>query len=115
MLTALRAQRIVALVLLLLAPGVSGSAIQWLHSCPAESDAAEHQHHEGSTSHSGEAPCDCIGSCTPAGLVAVPLAGGVRVGFDRTEVQLSRPPAASFTPSSTRSHLLPPATAPPLV
>jgi hypothetical protein len=45
MLTILRHSRVMALAMLLLAPGIAGTAVQLLHSCPAEAEASvDHQH-----------------------------------------------------------------------
>lgn len=114
MLTAFRAQRMVALVLLLLAPGVSGSAVQWLHSCPTQADPAEHQHHESGRSDSGQQLCDCIGSCTAAGVVTLATPLTIRVAVEQPDTRIAAPAGTSFVSSSSSSHLLPPATAPPL-
>jgi hypothetical protein len=116
MLTLLRRSRAMALAMVLLAPGVTGSAVQWLHACPAEArSAAEHQHHDSAPAESGHSQgCECIGACnaaepvSPAGSLTILVAA---VPQDRGAI----PPAGpTFVPAGRPSHLLPPATAPPL-
>jgi hypothetical protein len=113
MLTMLRQSRL-ALVLLLLAPGVSGSAVQWAHACPADSAqaASNHQHH-GTGSEQTPA-CECIGHCNAAGVVLLPAAAVARAAIIRPQGYRAPPSGESFVPVGTPSDLLPPATAPPL-
>jgi hypothetical protein len=116
MLSWLRRSRAMALAMVLLAPGIAGTGVQWLHSCPADAQAsADHQHHNSPASdpagHSNS--CECIGSCLTAALVARPAAAVVSV------LEPPRPRVVAFSnsgvvPAGTRTHLLPPATAPPL-
>jgi hypothetical protein len=116
MLTWLRRSRAMALVMVLLAPGIAGTGVQWLHSCPADAQAsADHQHHNSPPSdpagHSNG--CECIGSCLTAALVARPGAAILAV----LEPPQPRVPSFSghgFVPVRSPTHLLPPATAPPL-
>jgi hypothetical protein len=115
MLTMLRQSRLLALVLLLLAPGVSGSAVQWAHACPAESAQAttsDHQHHDTGSDQSPA--CECIGQCTAAGVVLLPAAVIARAASIRPQSYRATPSGESFVPVGTPSDLLPPATAPPL-
>jgi hypothetical protein len=112
----LRGSRTMAVALVLLAPGIAGSAVQWLHACPVGSPGvADHQHHDSSPSESGQAPlCQCIGACNTAGVVSPskPLIIGAAVAQpDRSVTPLAD---VSFVPVGTPSDLLPPATAPPL-
>ncbi len=75
MLTLLRRSRTLALAMVLLAPGVAGTAVQWSHSCPAEAQgsSSEHQHHSSQTPQPGPAQgCDCIGSCSAAAVLVPP-------------------------------------------
>jgi hypothetical protein len=105
-----------ALALVLMAPGTAGTAVQWLHSCPTETEASvDHQHHGSTPSqpagHSNA--CECIGSCMAAALVAGPAATVLAV------LESPQPPVVSFiyhgfVPAGTPTQLLPPATAPPL-
>jgi hypothetical protein len=116
MLSLLRRSRAMALVLVLLAPGITGSAVQWLHACPAEAKAAaEHQHHGSDSSQPGHSQgCDCIGSCNTAGVVAParsPTTVAILVLPDHSAIL---PADLSFVPAGVPSDLLPPATAPPL-
>jgi hypothetical protein len=113
----LRRSRVMALALLLLAPGVSGSAVQWLHVCPVKAAAvADHQHHgqtPGDPSHSQN--CQCIGSCNPAATASPAKSRTVVAAHIQPARQVIPPSGLSFVPVGTSSHLLPPATAPPLL
>jgi hypothetical protein len=116
MLALLRRSRVLALALVLLAPGVSGSAVQWLHACPVNSPeaAADHQHHGSNPSDSGQAPtCECIGACNAAGMLSAPEPVTVAAEAGQPNSQLTPPSGVSFVPVGTPSDLLPPATAPP--
>jgi hypothetical protein len=117
MLSWLRRSRAIAFAMVFLAPGIAGTGVQWLHSCPAEAQAsADHQHHNSPPSqpagHSNG--CECIGSCITAALVARPAA---------TVLSVLEPPQPllvsfgdnGFVPAGAPTHLLPPATAPPLI
>ncbi len=116
MLTLLRRSRALALAMVLLAPGIAGTAVQWSHSCPAEGQgsSSEHQHHDSQAPQPGPAQgCDCIGSCSAAAVLAPPKATTVVALVVRPErrVVTAQP---SFVPAASPAHLLPPATAPPL-
>jgi hypothetical protein len=116
MLALLRRSRVLALALVLLAPGVSGSAVQWLHACPADAAAAasSHQHHDSGPSDSGhDSTCDCIGACHAAGILspAKPVTIVAKVGQPNRHVL--PPSGASVASIGNPSDLLPPATAPP--
>ena len=116
MLKLLRRSRTLALVLLLLAPGVSGGLVQWLHACPvsAPGQAAEHQH---GSDHSapGQVPsCQCIGACQVAGVFSPAGPTVVVAGPSQLSHRVLPPSGPSFVPAGTPSDLLPPATAPPL-
>ena len=116
MLSVLRGSRIIALVLVLLAPGVSGSAVQWLHACPvsAPQRASEHQH-GSDNSGSGHAPsCQCIGACQTAGILSPAKPLVVVAAPTEPNHRFILPPDVTFVPTGTPSDLLPPATAPPL-
>lgn len=113
MLALLRRSRLLALALLLVAPGVTGSAVQWLHPCPVEgARGSDHQHGQSHSPAHGKT-CHCIGSCHTVAPLA--LAGTPNL-ITKLADPIRRVPAfgSSFVPLSTRSHLLPPATAPPL-
>ena len=105
-----------ALALVLMAPGTAGTAVQWLHSCPAETEApVDHQLHGSPPSqpagHSNA--CECIGSCMAAALVAGPAATVLAV-LESPQPALVSLSDNGFVPAGTPTHLLPPATAPPL-
>jgi hypothetical protein len=115
MIALLRRSRAMALALLLLAPGVSGSVVQWLHACPVKAAVvADHQHH-------GQAPadadhsqyCQCIGSCNTAATASPAKSVTVATSDIQPAPQVVLPSGVSFVPVGTPSHLLPPATAPP--
>jgi hypothetical protein len=105
-----------ALAMLLLAPGIAGTGIQWLHACPTEAETSvDHQHHQSPPSqpagHSNA--CECIGSCITAALVAGPAATILAV-LESPQPRLLTFSDNGFVPAGTSTHLLPPATAPPL-
>jgi hypothetical protein len=120
MLTLLRRSRSMALAMVLLAPGITGSAVQWLHACPAEAQAAaaaDHQHHDPAPSNTDHSQgCDCIGSsCNTAGAIAPAKSSTILAAVVLRGRAVILPADLSFVPASTPSDLLPPATAPPLV
>ena len=116
MLSLLRRSRAMVFSMVLLAPGITGSAVQWLHSCPAQAQAAgDHQHHEPDSSQPDHSQgCECIGACNTAGVVtpASPLTTIAAVALPDRRVVL--PAALTFVPAGIPSDFLPPATAPPL-
>lgn len=120
MLTLLRRSRAMALAMVLLAPGVTGSAVQWLHACPAEAQAAaaaDHQHHDPAPSDTGHSQgCECIGSsCITAAALAPAKSPTILAAVVLPGRAVLLPADLSFVPAGTPSDLLPPATAPPLV
>ena len=104
-----------ALALLLLAPGISGTAVQWLHACPAQAAAAaDHQHHDSSPSETGHSQgCHCIGSCNTAGVIAPVKSLIIVLAVVLPDQHVILPTDVAFVPADTPSDLLPPATAPP--
>jgi hypothetical protein len=115
MLALLRRSRFLALALILAAPGVAGTAVQWLHSCPAQASAAsEHHDQSQAPAHGHGQTCHCIGTCHMAGVLPAP--GGtarITIGFVESNRGIVTPFGESFEPAGTPSYLLPPATAPP--
>ena len=113
----LRRSRATALALLLLAPGVSGSAVKWLHACPVQTAAvADHQHHDQAPADPGHSQtCQCIGSCNPAGAAPITQPVTVAMAVIEPTRQVVPPSGISFVPVGTPSDLLPPATAPPIL
>jgi hypothetical protein len=105
-----------ALAMVLLAPGITGSAVQWLHACPAEAQsAAEHQHHDSAPSDLGHSQgCECIGACNSAGPVSPERSLTILVAVVLRDHSAILPTGATFVPAGLPSDLLPPATAPPL-
>ncbi len=118
MLSLLRHSRAVAMAMVLLAPGISGSAVQWMHACPAEAQAVpDHQHHGSESSQpSHQQGCDCIDSCNTATAVAPAKSVTSLAVLSEPGRPLVLPAGLSFVSAGTPfSDLLPPATAPPLV
>jgi hypothetical protein len=109
--------RIMALAMLLLAPGIAGSAVQWLHACPAqEQAAADHRQHNSDSPQSGhEQGCQCIGSCNTANVVAPAKSLALLAVLLQPAHPVLVRVIHGFVPAGTPSHLLPPATAPPPV
>jgi len=116
MLNILRRSRIMAMAMALLAPGTAGTAVQWLHSCPTETQAsADHQHPDSSSSQPSHSQgCECIGTCNTATVTAPTRAVTVAAMVAQPERRVVPPSGPSFVPAGTPSDLLPPATAPPL-
>ncbi|HJR16284.1 MAG TPA: hypothetical protein VJ808_05475 [Gemmatimonadales bacterium] len=115
MLSLLRRSRAMALAMVLLAPGISGSAVQWLHACPAEAQAAaDHREHSDSSQPGHAQGCDCIGSCNASAPVAPAEPATLLVAVLQPQRRVPSLAGISFVPSGTPSGLLPPATAPPL-
>jgi hypothetical protein len=118
MLALLRRSRTMALAMVLLVPGITGSAVQWLHACPAEAQAqasADHQHHDSAPSQPGHSQaCECIGSCNTAGVVAPVKTATVLAAVILPDQRATLSTDPAFVPAGLPSDLLPPATAPPL-
>ena len=115
MFTLFRRSRAMALALVLLAPGIAGTAVQWLHACPAEAAAAadHHQHDSGSSQTGHSQGCECVGSCNPPGVLA-PAKAPVLSALDQPHHRAILPIDLPFVPGGIPSDFLPPATAPPL-
>lgn len=106
-----------ALALVLLAPGVSGSAVQWLHACPVQSGAvADHQNHGQAPADAGHSEnCQCIGSCNTAATASHAQSVTVAAAVIQPDHHVVPPSGISFVPVGTPFDLLPPATAPPIL
>ena len=116
MMVHLRRSRAMALALLLLAPGVSGSVVQMVHACPVQAAVSDHQHHDQAPADTGHSQtCQCIGSCNTAGTASVAQAVTVATADIQPDNHVAPPTDASFVPVGTPSDLLPPATAPPFL
>ena len=116
MMSLLRRSRALALALLLLAPGVSGSVVQLVHACPIQAAAVADQHHDQAPADTGHSQtCQCIGSCNTAGTASVTQPVTVATADIQPDNHVAPPTGASFIPVGTPSDLLPPATAPPLL
>lgn len=120
MIGCMRRWRLLALLLLLVTPGVAGTVLDGVHPCPesapwaASAEMAEHGGHgsggHDAPSHSGE--CHCLGACV--GAAAVPFTPVLpTVAFREAPADVIRPPVLNL-PASRHSHRLPPSTAPPL-
>ena len=116
MLNLLRRSRVMVLAMTLLAPGIAGTAVQWLHSCPTETQSFNnHQDHGSSSSQANHSQgCECIGACNTATVTAPTRAVTVAALVARPERRVVPPSGPSFVPVGTPFDLLPPATAPPL-
>ena len=117
MMALLQRSRVLALALLLLAPGVTGSALQWLHACPVHAAAvADHQHHGQAPADTGHSQtCQCIGSCNIVTAAPPARSGTVAAAVVQPDHRIVPPSGVSFVPVGTPSDLLPPATAPPFL
>jgi hypothetical protein len=115
MLALLRRSRLLALALILAAPGVAGTAVQWLHSCPAQASAAsEHHGQSQAPAHGHGQTCHCIGSCHMAGVLPAPgSTARITISFAESNRRIVDLFGISFEPAGAPTHLLPPATAPP--
>ena len=99
----------------LLAPGVAGTAVQWLHSCPTETQSSnDHQDHGSSPQPNHSQGCECIGTCNTATVTAPTLSVTVAALVAQPERRVVPPSGPNFVPLGTPFDLLPPATAPPL-
>ena len=115
----LRRSRIVALLLLLLTPGLGGWVVQAAHPCPAAAavgHAAHGQaHHAAPADGEHDGHCRCIGSCHAAQAVQAadaPTFDVVPVAYHPTP---HRPDGALLLPAGRPPQLLPPSTAPPVL
>jgi len=117
MISLIRRSRAMALALLLLAPGISGSAVQWLHACPVKGAVvADHEHHGQAPADAGHSQnCQCIGACNTATTASPAASVTVAVAVVEPARRVLPPSGVSFVPLGTPSDLLPPATAPPLL
>lgn len=117
MMALLRRSRVLAFALIFLAPGLSGSAVQWLHACPAQAAAAgHHRNHGQAPADAGHSQsCHCIGTCHTVGAASPAAAVTVAAAAVRPDYPVVQPSGISFIPVGTPSDLLPPATAPPLL
>ncbi len=117
MFTLLHRSRAMALAMVLLAPGITGSAVQWLHACPAEAQsAADHQHGDSTPAGSGHSRgCECIGSCNTAGAAAPAKSLTILATVVLPDHRAILPADPTFVPAGVPSDLLSPATAPPLL
>ncbi len=116
MLSLLRRSRAMVLAMVFLAPGITGSVVQWLHACPAQAQSvADHQHHDSAPSDPGHSQgCECIGACSAAGAVAPAKSLTIIAAVVQPDGRVILPSDLDFEPAGVPSDLLPPATAPPL-
>jgi hypothetical protein len=101
------AMRLLALLLLLLSPGLGGWAMQVLHPCPAEASHAP--------AHGGQGvECHCFGSCNASPMFQTASAPTVAMPIPPFALTIPLP-AEPERPVARRLTLLhPPATAPPV-
>jgi hypothetical protein len=116
MLQLLRRSRLLALTLILVAPGVAGSAVQWLHPCPVDAPwTTSHGDHGSSPEQSGHPQsCHCIGSCHSGTTATAPRPVVLVAAVVTPNRREAIPVEAGVVPVGVPSDLLPPATAPPL-
>jgi hypothetical protein len=108
--------RFVALLLLLLTPGLGGWAVQALHPCPAAAVGHHHGsdgHGKGSSAPRHEAQCHCIGSCHATPAVEPASAPTVAAPIPVYCLTQGRPAESHFLATGHLPELHPPATAPP--
>ena len=108
--------RLVALLLLLLTPGLGGWAVQALHPCPT----AAMGHHHGPDGRQGgsdvpdhKARCHCIGSCHATPAVQPSSAPTVAAPIPAYCLTQHRPDESHLLVTGRLPELHPPATAPP--
>jgi hypothetical protein len=116
MLASVQRGRLIALLLLLLTPGLGGWAVQALHPCPA----AAVGHHHGSGGHGDgpsvpghEAQCHCIGSCHATPAVEPTSAPTIAAPIPAYRLTQDRPAESHLLATGRLPELHPPATAPP--
>jgi hypothetical protein len=124
MLHALRRCRILALVLLLAAPGLGGTWLSVAHPCLGDLPwlaGAGHGDHEAQTSHGhGDAPagsttsCNCVGACQSAAAALVSISAGPTAVLAEAGWTTAPSTPDSDPPVQPRLRRHPPATAPPL-
>jgi hypothetical protein len=118
MLSLLRRARSVALVLLLVSPGLGGMVVQAFHPCPSHvaMQGAGMQHAGGDSHHapdSGHSYCHCIGSCAATAVQASP-ADGRMLAVAAVPARIVVAGADERPAAQLPLDLLPPSTAPPL-
>ena len=124
MLRVLRRCRILALTLLLAAPGLGGTWLSVAHPCPVDLPwlaGAGHGDHGAQTSHGhGDAPadsstsCNCVGTCQSGAAALVSIATAPAAVLAGTGWSTAPSTPNSDTPVQPRLRRHPPATAPPL-
>jgi hypothetical protein len=113
-----------ALTLLLAAPGLGGTWLSVAHPCPVDAPwlaQSGHGDHGAQTSHDhGDAPagssssCNCVGACQSGAATVVSIAAGPRTILAAAGWNTSPSSPDSDTPVQPRLRWHPPATAPPL-
>jgi hypothetical protein len=119
--TGLRRSRTLALLLLLLTPGLGGWAVQVLHPCASAGSRAAmappggHHHEQGGLPSQADhqAHCRCIGSCQTAVPVRPATAPTVAAPIPAYQLLFPRPADANRFSAGRVPELHPPATAPP--
>jgi len=107
--------RLIALLLLLLTPGLGGWAVQALHPCPAAAAGHHHGsgHGDGPSLPGHESQCHCIGSCHATPAVEPASAPTVAAPIPTYCLTQHRPAESHFFATGRLPELHPPATAPP--
>lgn len=124
MLRVFRRCRVLALTLLLAAPGLGGTWLSLAHPCPVDTPwlAQEaHSDHGAQPSHGhGDAPasstssCSCVGTCQSGAPALVTISAGPTAEVVAAGWTTSPATADFATPDQPRLRRHPPATAPPL-
>ena len=116
MLAWVQRRRLVALLLLLLTPGLGGWAVQALHPCPTAAVGHHHGsdgHEDGSGVPGHESRCRCIGSCHATPAVEPASAPTVAAPIPTYCLTQHRPDESHLLATGRLPELHPPATAPP--
>jgi hypothetical protein len=111
-----------ALTLLLAAPGLGGTWLSVVHPCPVDTPwlaQAGHGDHGAQSSHEhgsgpGDSSCSCVGACHNGAAALVSIAAGQTTILAAVGWNASPSSPDSDTPVQPRLRWHPPATAPPL-
>ncbi len=117
-----RRSRLLALLLLLVTPGLGGWPIKMLHPCASavqhamapEQGGEQHEEH-GAPAHPGhQGECRCIGSCQVTTAIQHPTVPTVAAPIPSYRLTTPRPAESPLFTAGRVPDLHPPATAPPV-
>jgi hypothetical protein len=125
MLRVLRQSRVLALTLLLAAPGLGGTWLSVAHPCPVDmpwlAQPSGHPEHAAQSAHghsdapaSSTDPCHCVGACQGATAALITLAAAPAVTTAVAGWNTAPSSPDSDSPAQPRLRRHPPSTAPPL-